>query len=127
MAGEFSAAKVRPLKALTLAYAALKHRDVFGHRVRPAILLGVLGFNARSKATIRRRCQRICGLYRIASRTPRAAEGVMIGYDKRSTFNSGRVNKANSPHTLTETRSPIANLPLFRFFPFGSSFLWLKL
>lgn len=41
------------------------------------------------------------GFQKIASSTPRAADGVITGYVTRSTFSSGRVKHAFSPHTFT--------------------------
>ncbi len=47
--------------------------------------------------------QRIAGFQWIASRMPRAADGVMMSYETRSTFISGRVNSARSPQTWSFT------------------------
>lgn len=43
--------------------------------------------------------QRIAGFHRMASSTPRAADGVMTSYETRSTFISGRVKQALFPQT----------------------------
>ena len=47
--------------------------------------------------------QRMAGFQWIASRMPRAAEGVITSYDTRSTFISGRVKQAYSPQTCSFT------------------------
>ena len=47
--------------------------------------------------------QRMAGFQWIASRIPRAAEGVITSYDTRSTFISGRVKQAYSPQTCSFT------------------------
>ena len=44
--------------------------------------------------------QRIAGFQKIASNTARAAEGVIMSYETRSTFISGRVKQARSPQVL---------------------------
>jgi hypothetical protein len=49
--------------------------------------------------SIRETRHRICGFHKIASKTARAAEGVITSYDTRSTFISGRVKQANGPET----------------------------
>jgi hypothetical protein len=41
------------------------------------------------------------GFQRTASKTPRAAEGVITSYDTRSAFISGRVKTARGPETKT--------------------------
>jgi hypothetical protein len=51
------------------------------------------------KTSMRSIIQRICGFHSTASRTPPAAEGVITSYETRSTFISGRVKHARSPHT----------------------------
>src|SRR5207253_1915536 len=55
------------------------------------------------RTLMRRTCQVICGLYKMASSTPRAADGVITGYEIRSTDSSGRENSAYSLQTLIET------------------------
>jgi hypothetical protein len=50
---------------------------------------------------IRLICHRIAGFHRIASKTPRAAEGVITSYENRSVLNSGRVKQAAAPRIRT--------------------------
>src|SRR6266576_3870426 len=45
----------------------------------------------------------MAGFQWIASRIPRAADGVITSYDTRSTFISGRVKQARSPETCNRT------------------------
>ena len=52
---------------------------------------------------MRRTRQANSGFQNMASSTPRAAEGVITSYVTRSTFISGRVKQAKSPHTFTRT------------------------
>ena len=47
---------------------------------------------------------RIAGFHKMASSTPRAADGVITSYETRSVENSGRVKHAIGP--CTRTRKP---------------------
>jgi len=47
--------------------------------------------------------QTIAGFQWIASKIPRAAEGVITSYETLSTFISGRVKQARSPQTFSRT------------------------
>src|SRR3972149_4188930 len=74
-----------------------ERRDVIGQYLFLLTDSHLIGFST-SICVI---CHRIAGFHKIASSTPRAAEGVMTSYETLSTFISGRVKQAFRPHTLS--------------------------
>src|ERR1017187_3232246 len=59
---------------------------------------------------IRRMCQKMAGFQRMASRTPRAAEGVRTSYESLSVLNSARVKQAYLPRIRTSWRIKAADI-----------------